>query len=1524
MMHKLKNLASDSSTSTDSPFVEDDDVLMPLASFPNANTLRTISGGSSANNGGTNARGGSAPTTALRAGGTVANAGGSQAGRNLRRTSLSSPLAREAKLNAAAARGLPDDSSSDLSETPSPTGPFVRAAGVAYSGSSTGDVSVGAGPSAAHNTSAAAAAAAAHAHAASTAQPGLEDSIDVARKRFNKGSDTGVQKDKLPESSPTQSRHPISLLNTSTEFSLKRVVTGTARESPVFGLLPSTSSELIHGLKHRDEDDDSELAMAINVDVPQAARRLTFDVLVDDTCATIVRKVQEALPGLAPPANHCFTLQLANGTVCGVGKTMLDLRVQPRELVTLTSVKLSDANKEPSAQGQELRRKLVELDRVVQQKQQQEQSQPQLRHSAHDEHNKSSKHAGSSAAAAAAAAPSNASASASVARASPASTPGGSPSTLTVKDHSPSAADKSSKPKARSSRDSHGINRRHNSDAKLNKPREVTAALVADEVAGPATPLAPVASAAPSPTAAVVPSTTTSSVPPIAVAAVAAAATATASTAPAAVAAARGAKPLSREPSIEEAKKASGSFFGRIKEQLKVKPSKSKLSRLVTVPHLSLMESVQFSLKHSVGEVLVEIAVAFGMLKETHTEADVTALLEQWSLYATEVTEGEGERATLLDTHAPINSYATLLDRCNFAVRRSRLSRTMRGSGDVSIPTPGSPPLTSPSESTLSSSQSSSRNVETLSAGGGAVTTGATTSATAAAAAAAAASAVSSSGNHSDGKKSSAKKRARGGSGGKRRGRAGSGEARALSIVERNVSDDLRSSSPGVDDTSPRVALSGTIADIKASMASTAATPDTELALVQQNETLRSMLAQTLERLERATAQLSARANNANSGGSPPQASLSSGSLSPPTVGTELSSTAQLLSPRSASKLMRHTMLARTLSAERGSRLPRELNSSDEDVRRMRPLLLTNAGAVPSLTDDEAARRRDSVGRAQVPLLTRSGSFPPPEMSPKSSLGSLSLAAESEPSDAPRHRRVFRAGTDFVRAQSMVSRRRRVRPTLSDSDDTGQDSETDDDDEVLTPGRMSSMVWDGARLRPDVRLSHSDVGARLRSRIEWRAAMLEPPSWAINGGTDGDDEKPPVTPTSTERAERARRGSARDTLSRSQRRAVQRINIGASGVAMARALDEQLQRAAENRGARDGKLLAGSLSLAPSSAFDSKMVVVTGDMSSEVDMRECLSEVAHTSVYRCVVRGATFACKVFRSESATRGEREAAWREVSLLATLSHRNIVQFAGQQNVGSELRTYLEFFLTTLADVLAIRRDANDEFTPAQVSQFGLEVARALRYLHQLESPIALLSLAPTDIFYQANDYTGDVVLKIGAFTEARSLGRRADETSDSASTTSTSVSANKQPSPSLRPVMSASELSSGGGGDVLPAGWFEELSRRRGPRAALVAPELHTLERVAIQLRSDMWSFGMVLFEIIFLRSPYERERLEIYDIAQLVERGVAPRMAIDERAAHPEMQPLLRVLARCLAHQPAERPSASRLCTSLARFHRVMK
>jgi serine/threonine protein kinase len=146
----------------------------------------------------------------------------------------------------------------------------------------------------------------------------------------------------------------------------------------------------------------------------------------------------------------------------------------------------------------------------------------------------------------------------------------------------------------------------------------------------------------------------------------------------------------------------------------------------------------------------------------------------------------------------------------------------------------------------------------------------------------------------------------------------------------------------------------------------------------------------------------------------------------------------------------------------------------------------------------------------------------------------------------------------------------------------------------------------------------------------------------------------------------------------------------------------------------------------------------------------------------------------------------------------------------------------------------------------------------------------------------------------------------------------VAANNATSSANNSYNSNNNNSSGGGGggkSLLPDRWFETLSQRLGPRAALVAPELHARGPVEFSDRADVWSLGLVLHELLTQRVPYSAEGVMWYEVAKLVQSG-APPARVDNlpRLKEPSLQPALRILDRCLASSPLERPSASRLCT----------
>jgi hypothetical protein len=1374
-----------------------------------------------------------------------------------------------------------EESSSDLTSTLSP-------ASQAYAGAAANAAS-GAGGAAAQG-----AVAASGGEGGVSAAVAIEDSIDMARKRIQKGADGA--KDKLPESSsPMLSRHRGAVgatLGTSTEIRKSHLHAGP---------ISSTSSENLPRSKH-DDSEDSELAMAINIDVPQLMRRLTFDVLVDETCAEVVRKVQAHLPALVVPPGHRFTLQLANGTMCGIGKTMLDLRIQPRDLVSLVPVKIADANREaPVARG-ELLRKVNELDLVVQKKQ--------------SEQSAAAVAAAAAAAAAATAAPPPAPAPAPAAAVASAAVPSKGDISAALK-LSPERVVTKTNSKIRSSPEVAKVetppsSRRTGSitaaapaplpgsgESPKLAPKKSRRPSLADELIAAA---AEASAAAETPTGS---SPTNSSILDVKPPRKGSGSRSTLAVEDAAAAAA--AASVKRD----ETKRHSGGFFNRIKDQLTGKASKSRITRLLTVPHLSLMETVQISLKQTVAEALEEFGATFGMVKQTHTAAERAALLEPWTLYLTDISDSGSEMAIELEKMTLFSVYASLLEHCNLSIRKrtAGAKSTVRSSSaehtaSAAALAIGAPLPVRGSSDTLSSTSSAAAplsphpNSDSTS---GAGSSGAVASAGVPATAAAATSA-------------GGKKKKRSLKGSKHRLRSSSQFEELLAPAKATATPDEvllspSSSSSNRDETSPRFALSGAIANIKDSMAKIATSPDTTAALIQQNESLRIMLAQTLDRLERATEQLAMRALNESSSGASGSPRGSPGlNRSPSRLNASPTRAAALLSPRSASNLLRNSMLLRSLSPDRGTRLPRIPEGDEESARLPAPA---------AQTDDESARRT----KALPPALTRQVSFPPPLVSPSSL--ALSMTAP-EPVERKR------AGSDLIAGdKKALEALHSVRGGGGGSGggraayNLASDSDSDSDSSV--PQTQSERLqWKGARLARSAKSTSTTMA-------------LEPPEWLF-GDADGLAQ--------SDRAQRRTKSQRSQWRSRRQtRKAAQQHGLRAQSDApsrLAQELTDKLKTVEQRRTALREVATAGappSLRLSDSAATSKESAreaaksrvraepLATAQMEA-ADMRERLFELGHTAVYRCVVRGATFTCKVFNSKEATRGEREAAWREVSILASLAHRNVVQFAGQLSADFELRLFVEFFLTTLADVLVIRRDSSESLSVADVTLFSLEIARALRYLHALTPPVAMFCLEPADIFYQANDYTGDVVLKIGTFTEARRVSITEEHLSDTSasSTASSATSPARSGSGSTAAAAVAAAAPSSGSFDAsesLPSGWYGELSRRRGARAALVAPELHTIDRIAITLRSDIWSFAMIMFELLFLCAPYEREQGDLYEIARLVERGTPPQMADPERAAQPAFQPLLRILMRCFSLSPAARPTAQRLTSSLSELRRVL-
>lgn len=218
-------------------------------------------------------------------------------------------------------------------------------------------------------------------------------------------------------------------------------------------------------------------------------------------------------------------------------------------------------------------------------------------------------------------------------------------------------------------------------------------------------------------------------------------------------------------------------------------------------------------------------------------------------------------------------------------------------------------------------------------------------------------------------------------------------------------------------------------------------------------------------------------------------------------------------------------------------------------------------------------------------------------------------------------------------------------------------------------------------------------------------------------------------------------------------------------------------------------------------------------------------------------------------------------REARAVCAIRHRNVLQVhdVGQTDTGDPFLVMELLSGETLADLLARKR----RLLPGEAAGIGRDVARALSAAH--EQGILHRDLKPANIFLHEEPGTDGHVVKVVDFGVSKSL-RAADDA-------------------------------------------------RTAPGGTLGSPRYMSPEQMqadpTIDGRTDIWSLGVVLYEMVTGEPPFRGEPLEL---VRMVLTEPAPRAARRLRKLDPRYDDLV---AACLRRPREERPwPASELAARL--------
>lgn len=254
------------------------------------------------------------------------------------------------------------------------------------------------------------------------------------------------------------------------------------------------------------------------------------------------------------------------------------------------------------------------------------------------------------------------------------------------------------------------------------------------------------------------------------------------------------------------------------------------------------------------------------------------------------------------------------------------------------------------------------------------------------------------------------------------------------------------------------------------------------------------------------------------------------------------------------------------------------------------------------------------------------------------------------------------------------------------------------------------------------------------------------------------------------------------------------------------------------------------------------------------------------AVYAANVDGWDCAVKELKLANSKESDVDAFMAEILLLESLpNHKNIVRFHFHQRTSDRIRIFMRRYENTL-DVYLKQRDAKHEFFECnEVASHALDVVRALEILHDYK--IIHRDLKSQNLFVNF-DMSGKVShLTLADFDSAKVV-----QNADAAKTIIGTI------------------------------GWMP--------------PEVYASAGKSYTFSADIWSFGMVMFELMDLGRPFAD--VEEFDRMVFVGAGNLPRFR------HPELVKkryggLLPIWTRCCALEPTARPTLLEIKMELSRF-----
>lgn len=265
-----------------------------------------------------------------------------------------------------------------------------------------------------------------------------------------------------------------------------------------------------------------------------------------------------------------------------------------------------------------------------------------------------------------------------------------------------------------------------------------------------------------------------------------------------------------------------------------------------------------------------------------------------------------------------------------------------------------------------------------------------------------------------------------------------------------------------------------------------------------------------------------------------------------------------------------------------------------------------------------------------------------------------------------------------------------------------------------------------------------------------------------------------------------------------------------------------------------------------------------GRLSGFYDVQKAVGKGGYAIVYKAIRRedGRVVAVKKVEIFEMSQKKRERCLQEVKLLQQLDHPNIIQMLDAFIDENQLIIVFEWAPAgDLKRLIKKTAESGKPLDEAAIWNFFSQITDALRYMHQAR--IMHRDIKPANVLVGVNG-----TLKLGDL----GLGRQLSEQT------------------------------------------LEAFSKVGTPY--YVSPEV--VRGAGYDWKSDVWSLGCLLYELAVLRSPFEMEGANLYDVFQKISKGEYTPLPADQFSA-----PLRQLVMRMLQTDPNKRPELEE-CWSITR------